>query len=209
MIQLIVQLEQIIKVHEMLMSQKPTYEELEKKIQELEKAESLFLRTLQGEDALVLKEEWRVFYDDDALDASYGSEEFITYLLGAASVAHSRDDLEEAELYLSNALSRLSEELQGNSVATHSEMKLMRAAFLYWEINQELVADTILALLPDFLISTGRSRGCTDAVLAVKQAIMFGDMAKANEYSDYLIGQGYRYPGFMRLCKQYSLCEGR
>ena len=157
----------------------------------------------------VLKEEWRVFYDDDALDASYGSEEFITYLLGAASVAHSRDDLEEAELYLSNALSRLSEVLQGNSVATHSEMKLMRAAFLYWEINQELVADTILALLPDFLISTGRSRGCTDAVLAVKQAIMFGDMAKANEYSDYLIGQGYRYPGFMRLCKQYSLCEGR
>jgi len=110
---------------------------------------------------------------------------------------------------MSDALSRLSEVLQGNSGNWVTEIQIMRAAFLYWEINQELVVDTTLALLPDFLINTGRTRGCTDAVLAVKQAIMFGDMAKANEYSDYLIGQGYRHPNFMRVCKKYSLCEGR
>jgi len=86
---------------------------------------------------------------------------------------------------------------------------MMRAAFLYWEINQELLADNTLSLLPDFLNNAGRSRGCDDAVLAVKQAIMFGDTGKANEYSDYLIGRGYRHPDFMRVCKQYSLCEGR
>ena len=61
---------------------------------------------------------------------------------------------------------------------------MMRAAFLYWEINQELLADNTLSLLPDFLNNAGRSRGCDDAVLAVKQAIMFGDTGKANEYSD-------------------------
>lgn len=85
----------------------------------------------------------------------------------------------------------------------------MRAAFLYWELKQELAEKSILSLLPNFRKNAGRSRGCTDAGLAVKQALMFGDFDKAHEFTDYLIGQGYRQPEFMRVCKQYSLCEGR
>ncbi len=157
----------------------------------------------------VLSEEWRVFFEDDALDASYGDEQFVTHLLGMASIAHSVGDLEEAEQYLSMSISRISGSLQDKSGTRNVEMQMMRAAFLYWEINQELLADTTLSLLPDFLSNAGRSRGCTDAVLAVKQAIMFGDTVKANEYADYLLGRGYRHPDFMRVCKQYSLCEGR
>ncbi|NOR20519.1 MAG: hypothetical protein GQ538_10585, partial [Xanthomonadales bacterium] len=157
----------------------------------------------------LLNQEWQGFFGDGVSDASYGGEEYVNYLYSRVRLAQSRGDVETAGQLLQDLMGRVSERLRmmpGNRIA---EEQLMLAAFLHWELNQELVAQNILSLLPDFRNSAGRSRGCADAVFAVQQALMFADSDHAHEFTDYLIKQGYRHPGFMRVCKQYSLCEGQ
>lgn len=160
-------------------------------------------------DMELLGQEWQGFFADTVIDASYGSEDYVNYLYGKARLAQSRGDLETSKQILKEVIDHVSETLgsmPGNRVA---EEQLLRAAFLNWELSAELVAQNTLSLLPDFRNSAGRSRGCADAVFAVQQALMFGESDSAHEFSDYLIGQGYKHPGFIRVCKQYSLCEGR
>jgi len=157
----------------------------------------------------LLNEDWRVFFEDGVSDASYGSEDYVNYLHTRASLALSRGDLDLAEQLQKKVMNRVSETLRNTPGNRTAEGQLMRAAFLYWELKKEMAEKSILSLLPDFRKNVGRSRGCADAGFAVKQAIMLGDFDKAHEFTDYLIGQGFRHPGFMRVCKQYSLCEGR
>jgi hypothetical protein len=156
----------------------------------------------------LLNEEWRDFFEDGVSDASYGGEDYTNYLHTRASLALSRGYLDLAEQLLKEIMQRVSETLRSTPAKRIAEGRLMRAAFLYWELKQEMAEESVLSLLPDFLNNTGRSRGCADAGFAMTQAIMLGDFQKAHEFADYLLGQGFRHPGFMRVCEQYSLCEG-
>jgi len=155
-----------------------------------------------------LNKEWQAFFEGGVSDESYGDKDYSNFLYTRASFAHSRGDSGLTEQMLKEVMLRDSEILGNMPGDRTAEGQLMRAAFLYWELKQELAEDSILSLLPDFLNNTGRSRDCADAGFAVKQAIMLSDYQKAHEFTDYLIGQGYRHPDFMRVCKQYSLCEG-
>jgi hypothetical protein len=86
---------------------------------------------------------------------------------------------------------------------------LMQASFQKWEITQEMPAEHIMELLPDYSGSRGRTQACLDAKLAAKKAVMLGDMARAGELTAYLIRRDYTEVSFMRFCRNYSLCEGR
>jgi len=59
------------------------------------------------------------------------------------------------------------------------------------------------------MINNGHTRACEDASLAVKQAVMLGDMDRASDLTTYLMDNGYTEVGFMHFCKAYSLCQGQ
>ncbi len=160
-------------------------------------------------DMEAVNEEWQEFFEDGVSDATFGGQQYVTYLLGKATLASFRGEPGTAEQLLNEVMSRAIETLKNMPGNFNAERHLMNAAFLYWETKKEMAPESALSSIPDFRNETGRRRGCSDSTLAVKQAIMFGDTVKASEYTDYLIGQGYRHPDFMRVCRQYSLCEGR
>ena len=86
---------------------------------------------------------------------------------------------------------------------------LVLAAFQFWEMKGELPPEKILAQLPDYVVGSGRTRACDDANMAMIKAVMLGQEAQAREFTDYLLHNGYREAGFMRVCKQYSMCSGQ
>lgn len=156
-----------------------------------------------------LKEEWQAFFNDDVSDASFGGEKYIYYLISRARLAHAKGEPGSAQQLLNEVLNHLTETLESKPGSRRDEEQLVMAAFLYWELHHELADKATLSLLPDFRDNAGRSRGCADAGMAVKQAVMFGNLVQAREFSDYLVDHGYRHPEFMRVCREYDLCEGR
>ena len=155
----------------------------------------------------VLNQEWQMFYKDGISDTSFGSEEYTEYLIGRAGVASSRRDFTQATSLLDQAIERISKSLTSNPGSRSAEALLIRASFLYWEMNEVLPAESTLSLLPDFRMNSGRDRGCYDAHMAFEQAIVFGEFDRAQEFSDYLVQQGYKQPEFTRECNKFALCE--
>lgn len=156
-----------------------------------------------------LDEEWQLFFQDDVKEDFNAVESYQAFLLNWARIAQMEGKLETAGPVLEDSMTRIAETLQispGNRIAGN---RLMLAVFLYWELNNELPPETIMALLPDYRSNRGRTRACTDASMAVYKAVMLGQQTQAREFTEYLIGMGYREAGFMRVCKQYNLCSGQ
>lgn len=84
---------------------------------------------------------------------------------------------------------------------------LTLAAYRYWSITGEQVSAETLALLPDYRASSGRTRACTDASMAVRKAVMLGDPVQANDLVAYLLEKGFRESDFMRVCRLYYDCS--
>jgi hypothetical protein len=155
-----------------------------------------------------LDKEWQLFFQDGAKEDFNAIEAYEVYLLNWALLAQAGGDPETAERLLEDGMNRIAETLQispGNRIAGN---RLMLAVFRFWEMKQALPPEPILALLPDYQSNSGRNRACTDANMAVREAIMLGDTARAGELTAYLMDKGYREVNFMRVCKAYSLCEG-
>ncbi len=156
-----------------------------------------------------LNEEWQLFFQDDVKEDFNAIESYQAFLLNWARLAHMEGKLETAGLLLADSMTRLAETLQispGNRIAGN---RLMQAVFLYWELNNELPPETFMALLPDYRSNRGRTRACTDASMAVRKAIMLGDVAWAGELTAYLLDKGYAEVSFKRVCETYSLCKGQ
>ena len=156
-----------------------------------------------------LDKEWQLFFQDDVKEDFNAVESYQAFLLNWARIAQMEGKLETAGPVLEDSMTRIAETLQispGNRIAGN---RLMLAVFLYWELNNELPPETIMALLPDYRSNRGRTRACTDASMAVYKAVMLGQQTQAREFTEYLIGMGYREAGFMRVCKQYNLCSGQ
>ncbi len=156
-----------------------------------------------------LDEEWQLFFQDDIKEDFNAIESYQAFLLNWARLAHMEGKLETAGLLLEDSMSRIAETLQispGNRIAGN---RLMLVVFLYWELNKDLPPETIMALLPDYRSNRGRTRACTDASMAVRKAIMLGDIAWAGKLTNYLLDKGYAEASFKRVCKMYSLCKGQ
>ncbi len=50
--------------------------------------------------------------------------------------------------------------------------------------------------------------GCADRGTLIQQALLEGNIDEAHAQTEYLLGKGYFEPGFIRICRQYDLCQG-
>jgi len=156
-----------------------------------------------------LDKQWKSFFRDGISDASFALTEYVSFLSGSAHLAKIEADIEKAGQLLDESMALLSTELndvQGNRLA---ESMLVSIAFQYWELKNALPPDSVLTLLPDLGRNVGRIQSCAGVDAQVKLAIMFDDFVSAQESTDYLIEKGYQRASFVRICREYALCEGQ
>jgi len=155
-----------------------------------------------------LDQEWQNFYHAyEAQDED--TRNYVSFLLNRAVLARSMDAPELAAELIEDArekIGRLLDKLPGDRYAGNL---MMEVVFQAWVLNQELPTESVLAQLPDYMSNDGHTRACEDASLAVKQAVMLGDMDRASDLTTYLMDNGYTEVGFMHFCKAYSLCQGQ
>jgi tetratricopeptide (TPR) repeat protein len=133
---------------------------------------------------------------------------YIDYLIGRARLAETKGNTQLAIQLLGDIQLHLVAAQSNVSFKRRTENTLVRAAFLHWEITGELPAANIVSHLPEFVVGSGRTRACHDAGMAVLKAVMLGQDARAREFTDYLLHNGYRETSFMKVCQGYSLCSG-
>ena len=156
-----------------------------------------------------LNEEWQHFFQDEVKEDFGAIESYQAFLLNWVMLAKADGNLELAGRLLEDGATRITETLQISPGNRFAGNRLMQVAFLLWETKKELPAETVVALLPDYRGNRGRTRACSDASMAVRKAIMLGDIGWAGKLTAYLLDKGYAETGFVRVCKTYSLCEGQ
>jgi hypothetical protein len=116
-------------------------------------------------------------------------------------------DHEGAENLLTEAIRHL-EILLGNESDRESFMdQLMTARFLYWQqTGLDLLGHDTFAGIEIGLDSVGKS--CQAQAILVRQAILLNETAVAEKFTAQLLTKGYYEPGFIRVCRQYQLCQG-
>jgi tetratricopeptide (TPR) repeat protein len=134
---------------------------------------------------------------------------YIDYLIGRARLADIKGDSQQANQLLGDIQMHLAAAQENDSFKRRTENMLVKAAFQQWEMSGELPQANILSHLPEYTAGLGRARACEDASMAVFKAVMLGQDTMAHEFTDYLLQNGFREPGFMRVCRQYSLCDGQ
>lgn len=154
-----------------------------------------------------LDEEWQLFRQRDGI-AEYTVAKYAIYLLARAQVAQLRGATDRTNQLNGDAITLLTDALGKLSYSREMENSLALAVFRNWELTSELPSQDTMSMLPDFGISNGRTRACVDAGIAVRQAIMKDNEEQALQLTDYLLGNGYREAGFIRVCKMNSLCSG-
>jgi tetratricopeptide (TPR) repeat protein len=134
---------------------------------------------------------------------------YVEFLIDQARLANSRGDTQLANQLLNDIQLHLVASQSNMSFRRRAGSMLVEVVFLQWEMNGELPSANILSHLPEYVPGSGRTRGCDDASKAVIKALMLGQLVQARKFTDYLLEKGYREVGFMRVCKQYSLCSGQ
>jgi tetratricopeptide (TPR) repeat protein len=156
-----------------------------------------------------LEGEWQYLRESAELDDVRTLRRYSTYLLNQAWLANELGQVVLARDLLEKGFGLIAAEsmrLPGNRTIGND---LTLAAFHYWDITGELPGEEILGLLPDYSAYPGRTQACLDASLAVRKAVMLGDPSAADDLVAYLRGNGYREPGFMRICRKYYNCSGQ
>ncbi len=134
---------------------------------------------------------------------------YVDFLIDQARLEKSRGNTQLANQLLNDIQLHLVASQSNMSFRRQAGSMLVEAVFLQWEMNGELPPANILTHLPEYVPGSGRTRACDDASKAAIKALMLGQMVQAREFTDYLLEKGYREVGFMRVCKQYSLCSGQ
>jgi tetratricopeptide (TPR) repeat protein len=137
------------------------------------------------------------------------SLEYVRHLVNQARLLSLENDEESAI--------GLFEDIQHHLVASQDNMTfrrkagnmLVEVAFYQWEITGEPPGDRVRSSLPVYELGRGWARACMDADSAVLKSIMLGELDNAQSFAAYLLRQGYRQAGFMRVCDQYALCSGQ
>ena len=133
----------------------------------------------------------------------------MAFLLGKAKLAYASGDVQVAGDLLERATGitiDLLDKLPGDRIASD---QLMQAVFQSWEMDGILPAEQIMTRLPAYDIDSQQPRACQDFNLAVKQALMLGDIPKAAVLTAALLDRGYTEMSFMQFCREHNLCKGR
>ena len=159
-------------------------------------------------DSNAMTEKWRLLQSLDEQDMRTKLI-YTAFLLDRAWLAQSRGEVATAGRLLDDVLVRLSAAMNNMSFQRTAGNMLVLAAFRYWELNKQLPAAEILSLLPEYASDSGRTRSCRDSSRAVMKAVMLGEMARAREFTEYLLHNGYREADFIRVCKTNALCAAQ
>ncbi len=156
-----------------------------------------------------LVNEWHDLQRASGLDDVGTMKAYSTFLVDHAWLANERGDSALAERLLEEGIAQLASVLRKLPDNRDLGNILTLAAYRYWNIKKELPPQEILSLLPDYGGDHGRTRACIDASRAVRKAVMLGNPARAGELVAYLVDNGYREVGFMRVCREYYYCQGQ
>jgi len=153
-----------------------------------------------------LADDWQHLLQDTGLEDVHTMTVYSTYLLDRAWLANERAESSLAESLLEKGMAKLASVLSQFPENREVGNALTLAAFRYWEFKQELPPEEILSLLPVYGVDSGRTRACIDASRAVRKAAMLGDTAELGVLVAYLLDNGYRESGLLRICKTYYFC---
>ncbi len=137
-------------------------------------------------------------------------KEFVVFLLHYAEMAWLVGESQQAERLWEDAARRMTElvETEGDLRPWTGEIALAR--FLKWHFSEENSALSQAAdLLPPVrLDETRQYMSCDDRNTLVLQALVEDNRALAQEQTAFLLSQGFFEPGFVRICREYDLCQG-
>ncbi len=132
---------------------------------------------------------------------------WISYLLTYSDMKWRAGDQEGAEHLLTEAIRHLEILLGDDSDREFFMDQLMTARFLYWQqTGQDLLSHDTFAGIEIGLDSSGKS--CQAQAILVGQAILQNETEVAEKFTAQLLTKGYYEPGFIRVCRQYQLCQG-
>lgn len=132
---------------------------------------------------------------------------YVNHLVNQARLANISGNKQLANQLLDDIQLHLVASQRNMAFKRYVDNLLVETVFEHWEISGELPATRVLSSLPEYEFGKGRSRACDDASKAAIKAVMLGQMEQARQFTRYLQESGYREAGFMRICKQYSLCS--
>jgi len=133
--------------------------------------------------------------------------DYSEFLENYSELAHFMGDALLADVLLEAGLQHASRLVAENPDHVLSHSQLLQMAFQYWQQNGRLPGPEVMALLDTRQADQLSIKSCSDAVAAVKLALMTGDQERASEYTSYLLHEGYFEPRFVRLCERHDLCE--
>lgn len=90
----------------------------------------------------------------------------------------------------------------------HETLELLALTdFNRWAQSGDRSISDAATIIPGTNEGYGESQSCNEINLAVRQALMSGNLDNAGKYSARLLSKGYKDPEFMQLCERYEICE--
>ena len=138
-------------------------------------------------------------------------KQWVEFLLRSAEIAWlaNQDDLARRRWHEAATLIEAWVSEQGGPTSWRN--LVIQARFLDWQ--QENVRGSArgawMAGEGSRLVPQGGGLSCHDRSLLVLEALMDGNEKMAREQVDFLLGKGFFEPGFISVCSQYGLCQGR
>jgi tetratricopeptide (TPR) repeat protein len=133
--------------------------------------------------------------------------EVATALGQQSSLAMEMENMDEARKLNQEAIRILLEVVSNSPGFVRGQTAFAHALINYWQLNEKLPPPEWLVKMEDYSLSDRSVRSCDLADLAVRQAVMRGDLATAESYKEYLLGKGYREPDFIRFCEANGLFD--
>lgn len=132
---------------------------------------------------------------------------WVSYLLDWSEMKWRAADTEGAAAVMSEAVSHLERLLAKESDRESYMEQLMKARFLYWQQQGSDLFESapFHGIGVEFKVE---NESCQAQANLVRQAILAGNTEIAEEMTVKLLSKGYYDPGFIRVCRQYGLCQG-
>jgi hypothetical protein len=138
-------------------------------------------------------------------------EAWIDFLLQYAQAAFVAGEEARAQELLSQATGQIAAWSQASQDIQAWRDEIVTVRFLLWQYGKDGAPDETGAnALPQVRLDGDLTHiSCADRALLVLQALLDGDRDQAKAHTEFLLSRGYFDRGFVRICQQYELCQGR
>lgn len=138
-------------------------------------------------------------------------KEWIAFLLRYAEVAWLAADIRRAEKLWAAGRDQITNWIAEGTDPQVLSGEIVFATFLKWHYDRNSEGGQLadVGLPKIWLDDSSRHISCEDRSLLVLQALMKQNKAEAGAHTEHLLSKGYFEPGFIRICRQYDLCQGQ